>query len=380
MGKPSEADVAEIAAGAYEAALDAALWPGIVERLRAAFGALSANITVYDPGCQHGFVVNAGSDPAMIESYVAYYVKTDPRPTMIARSPLLGRAITRTALLPDAVMVRTELYADWLRPQGIWHGLVAATACGDELFSGVALSRERHQDEFGKDSLTALEALLPHFGRAIRTSCRLAQAEARATGVEGLLARLRDGAVLLHANGAVLYANPVAETLLRSSDGLTTAQGKLRATSPQDDAALRRAVAAASAGGSRMLAVARPSGRASLAVSVQAASARRQRVSDPWRIAPVPAALVLVVEPDRHGGGTAAIIRALYGLTVTEAVVAERVAEGQGTKDAAEALGIAPSTLRWHLQQIFEKTGTSRQAELARLIERTGLLAENGRL
>ncbi len=40
-------------------------------------------------------------------------------------------------------------------------------------------------------------------------------------------------------------------------------------------------------------------------------------------------------------------------------------------------LGVAASTLRWHLQRVFEKTGTARQAELARLVERLGTLGGN---
>ena len=44
-------------------------------------------------------------------------------------------------------------------------------------------------------------------------------------------------------------------------------------------------------------------------------------------------------------------------------------------KETTEALGIASSTLRWRLQRAFEKTGTARQAELARLVERLGAVA-----
>ncbi len=376
MASPSEADLADLAAGAYDAALDGALWPGVIERLRVAFGAQSANVSGFDMGRMQGFVMNAGSDPAMIESYVDHYVKVDPVPLMLARLLASKRSFTRTALLPDTAMVRTEYYADWARPQGIWHGLFAATTCGEALSSAITLNRERHQSDFGADESAALEALLPHLGRAVRTTCRLAAAEARGAGVEGLLARLRNGALLLGANGAVLYANPAAEVLLRGGDGLATAQGKLRAARASDDAALRRAVAAAAGGSGGTLAVARPSGRASLAVVVQPASAGRLSGSDPWRIAPLPAALVFVVEPDRDSDGAAAAstLRALYGLTAAEVAVAEGVAQGQGVKDASEALGIAPSTLRWHLQRVFDKTDTARQAELARLVERLGAM------
>jgi len=377
MASPSEVDIADLTAAAYDAALDKSLWPGVMERLRTAFGALSANVSGYDLGRMQGFIMNAGSDPAMIESYIAHYVKVDPVVVPMTRLRASGRSYARTALVLDAALVRTEYYADWLRPQGIWHGLFATTACGEALTSAVTLNRGRHQGEFGADASAALEALLPHVGRAVRTACRLASAEARGAGVESLLAQLRDGALLLGANGAVLYANPAAEMLLRGGDGLVTAQGKLRAAHASDDAALQRAVAAATTGGGGTLAVARPSGRVALAIAVQPAAAGRLSMSDPWRIALMPAALVFVVDPDRAGAVPDPALRVLYGLTAAEAAVAGRIAQGQGVADAADALGVAASTLRWHLQRVFEKIGTARQAELARLVERLGTVGGN---
>lgn len=87
-----------------------------------------------------------------------------------------------------------------------------------------------------------------------------------------------------------------------------------------------------------------------------------------------------MVDPDRDGGSaaTARALRALYGLTAAEAAAGEAVARGHGVAEAAEALGIAPSTLRWHLQRAFDKTGTARQAELVRLVERLGAVAGSG--
>lgn len=371
MASPSEADLVGLAAAAYDAALDASLWPGVMERLRVAFGALSANVSAYDLARMQGFVLNAGSDPTMTESYVAHYVKMDPVVPLLTRSGAAGRSYDRAALLPDAALVRSEYYADWLRPQGIWHGLFAVAFRSETVSSMITLCRGQRQDGFDSHVTAALETLTPHLARAVRTTCRLAAAEARGNGVEGLLARLRDGALLLDADGAVVYANPAAEALLRGGDGLATAQGRLRAV--RDDAALRRAVAAAAAGSSEMLAVARPSGQAPLAVTVQPALAGRLSASDPWRIAPVPAALVFVVEPDRDCGGTATArraLRTLYGLTGAETAAAEAVAKGQGVAEAAEALGVAPTTLRWHLRNVFDKIGISRQAELVRLVER----------
>jgi DNA-binding NarL/FixJ family response regulator len=39
-----------------------------------------------------------------------------------------------------------------------------------------------------------------------------------------------------------------------------------------------------------------------------------------------------------------------------------------GVSDCAEALGVADSTIKAHLHQVFEKTGRRRQADLVRLV------------
>jgi DNA-binding CsgD family transcriptional regulator len=64
-------------------------------------------------------------------------------------------------------------------------------------------------------------------------------------------------------------------------------------------------------------------------------------------------------------------LRALFGLTRMEALVAAEIFRGEGLQSAADALGVGATTARTHLQRIFDKTGTRKQAELVRIIART---------
>ena len=59
----------------------------------------------------------------------------------------------------------------------------------------------------------------------------------------------------------------------------------------------------------------------------------------------------------------------LYRLTGGELRVLLALAQGLGGKEAADTLGISEPTVRTHLQNIFSKTGTSRQADLLRLLQ-----------
>lgn len=64
----------------------------------------------------------------------------------------------------------------------------------------------------------------------------------------------------------------------------------------------------------------------------------------------------------------AAVLRDLFGPTAAEAEVAVEVGRGQGLQSVVDRLSIAGTTVRSHLARIFDKTGTSRQAELVRLL------------
>jgi DNA-binding CsgD family transcriptional regulator len=61
-------------------------------------------------------------------------------------------------------------------------------------------------------------------------------------------------------------------------------------------------------------------------------------------------------------------LRSHFGLTYAQARLAIEIAKGQGLKVCTQRLGIAMSTGRSHLRQIFQKTETRRQAELVRVI------------
>jgi DNA-binding CsgD family transcriptional regulator len=91
-----------------------------------------------------------------------------------------------------------------------------------------------------------------------------------------------------------------------------------------------------------------------------------------WFLAHSPAAILFVSDPEQSR--CVALpdqLRAVFGLTRTEALVAAEIFRGEGLKAAADALGIGVTTARTHLQRIFGKTGTRKQAELVRIITRT---------
>ena len=78
--------------------------------------------------------------------------------------------------------------------------------------------------------------------------------------------------------------------------------------------------------------------------------------------------MVMLCDPDRPSQVPAAWMMDAYGLTSAEVRVAVAASCGTTIADTARRLAISPNTVKTHRRRVFEKTGTTRQAELSRLM------------
>ena len=81
-----------------------------------------------------------------------------------------------------------------------------------------------------------------------------------------------------------------------------------------------------------------------------------------------PVATLFITDPDNRPRVPASILGSLFGLTPAEAQIAIALADGQKAADIATTLGVAPTTIAFHMRNLFQKTNTNRQAELVALI------------
>ena len=151
------------------------------------------------------------------------------------------------------------------------------------------------------------------------------------------------------------------------ADGVTTRAGRLTIVMAAAERRLREAVLAVCAtapedvGGGQSFSCARLSGRRRYVVQVLPLHRDdRTRSSGP--------ALVIITDPERIAEPDHALVQDLFGLTKMEAQIAVRLARGLDVRQLAEGLSISTATVRTHLQHVFDKTDTHRQAELVRLL------------
>lgn len=79
-------------------------------------------------------------------------------------------------------------------------------------------------------------------------------------------------------------------------------------------------------------------------------------------------AVMVISDPDQAPEPAAATLARLFGLTPALGRLAAALAAGRTLAEYAEEAAITEGTARWHLKELFARTGTSRQAELVRML------------
>jgi DNA-binding CsgD family transcriptional regulator len=179
-----------------------------------------------------------------------------------------------------------------------------------------------------------------------------------ARGLFAALDWLPAAVLLVERLGHIVLANGRAQRYLDRRAGIRESDGRLRCEFSQSSARLDTALVELSGKNVR---------------STIAVTARRGDGGRPLELmlSPVPggkAVLVFAFDPDEGAGCSQALARQLYGLSEREAEVAHAVVTGRTLHEIARSLGVDKETVRSHLKRVFEKTHTSRQAELARLL------------
>lgn len=167
---------------------------------------------------------------------------------------------------------------------------------------------------------------------------------------------IRHGLILVNRSCHLVFANREARTILGAGDGLHERPCGLHAETVEMTRLLRRVVETAAVGSAAPAVIALPR------------RARPHPLSLEVRPLHDGTALVLIVDPDRATMLGPEPLRLLYGLTDAESAVAVAVARGEGLSVVAAQLEIGLSTARTHLQRVFQKTRTRRQAQLVRLL------------
>lgn len=375
-GGPSDDDGVLVLVGSiYEAALDARLWPDILNRIGDAVGGPETMFGVFDPATGLSNLLAPRTDPERVCSLLEWAPRNPLLPLGTGQAP--GKVFTCGDFMTQDEFTSTAFYNEWWRPGGFDTEPLTTNLLVDGEASGIFTSHgSLNRSPFDSSQKRLFAALARHLVRAIALQRRLHHlALANDSTVVGLDA-LPQGFLVVDAQARPLFVNGAARALLDERDGLRLDAGALSASDAGEARTLREliascaaeAVSAITTGGNVVLR--RGSGRLPLDILVTPVTRQTTIAAVPSTISQRPAAILLITDAETERQSRLESLRERFGFTPAEAAFALEIVNGDGRQAAADRLGITVGTARSHLSNIFDKTGVRRQAELVRLLLR----------
>lgn len=363
-----EQKFSQILDAVYDAAAAFDRWPVALERLGGAFGASYIGIIDRNLRTMEGRAVAIGIDLEGQRDYFDVWSNHDIlRQRTLAFRP--GVVETDLDILPRRDLLRSDYYNGFMKPHDM-HAYMRMTLALEGGFRKIiSLSRPIALGDFEAGDVEQCRRLMPHLQRATRLTRHVEESNALMSAFADVLEQSTNGLVLLDRAGKVLFANRAVRAMATANESFLLRRERMEAMNSRDDAALQRLIAGATGRSDRadaarggVMRLPRKSGKPGFAIAVAPLNGIAA-----WQESGA-AAFVLVTDPDTATTRSKPMMRELFGLSAAEARVAERLMMGDSPEQAAAVLDIKTSTARWHLASLYRKTGTSRQAQLMRLL------------
>jgi DNA-binding CsgD family transcriptional regulator/PAS domain-containing protein len=354
----------------YDAAIDETLWPTTLKRLITVTDAQAATFWLLDsssgePKLPTFIYINL--DQQLIDEYLDFMAPQDPTNQYIVAHPD-ERIIHDASFITEREKDRHPYY-DWHhRYTDMRHRIIGMIHPAPTLNSGIALHRARGKGDFHPQSTECFAALYPHIERALQIGFRLGTIATMQQVSMDMLDRNPLAIMFLDSQGRVIFANRAARDLAQSADGLIVTSQAVCLMRQTDNEKLQRLIAKAmnpamnSTPGGAMSAL-RPSGKRPYSIVVSPLPHGSFSMSTLR-----PAVCVVISVPEKRNVVQTDQLQAVYGLTLSEARLATRLAQGEDLQSAAASLNIGYATARTQLAMIFRKTETRRQGELVKLL------------
>ena len=354
----------------YDAALDPALWGGVLAKCAEFVGGAAASLVSKDAASRTGeLAFQVGLDERYVQLYFEKYIRLDPNTTGQLFADI-EEPVAVADFMPYDEFLETRFYREWSRPQGLVDAVSSVLERSATSAALVLVFRHERDGLVNEETRRRMRLIVPHIRRAalIGKVIELKKAEAAtfADTLDGISAAM----FLVDATGRIVHANAAGHAMLEKADVLRAAGGRMVASDSQGDQVLADIFASAGNGdaaiGIKGIAVplaARGSERY-VAHVLPLTSGARRRAGTSYRA--VAALFVRKAALDTPSPPEA--IAKAYKLTPSELRVLLAVVEVGGAPEVAEALGIAETTVKTHLGRLYQKTGAGRQADLVKLV------------
>ena len=363
--------VSDLISNIYDAALDRSLWPLVLEKTCGYIDGCASSLMSQDFVHRSGqFYYSWGDDPHYTKLYFEKYQKINPFAVPMAAAMQVGTIASAFDFIPPDEFQASRFYKEWAQPQGYGDPIFAVLDKSITTSAAVIVARHERNGMVDDETRRRMGLLVPHFARAVNISkiidLHKVEAAALADTLDGLAAAM----FLVDANARIVHANLSAHVMLSENVVLRGVNGKLTGTDPKVDRTLRDSFTAAAKGdttvGTKGIAVPLTAndGERFVAHVLPLTSGARRRAGTTYSAV----AAVFVKKAALDLPHPLETIAATFKLTPSELRVLMAIVEIGGVSEVAQILGISEATVKTHLQHIFAKTDTSRQADLVKLV------------
>jgi DNA-binding CsgD family transcriptional regulator len=355
----------------YDAALDPALWPSVLEKTCGYVEGVSSTLVSQNPVTNSGeCYFSWGLDPEAIRLYNEKYIRLNPAILSSILTSQVGDVESTETLVPYHEFVATRFYREWAEPRGFCDSIWTILEKSATAAAGVSILRDRRQGLADDAARRRLGLLSPHFRRAVAIGKVIDLHKVEAAALADTLDGLATAMVLVDAGGRVVHANTAAHAMLAEGSPIRLAGGKLVAIDAAANQALHDVVMNADGGnmtvGVKGIAVplSAHDGERHVAHVLPLTSGARRKAG----VAYSAVAAVFVRKAALDLPHPLEAIARTFKLTPAEMRVLMMIIEVGGVPEVVSALGVSGPTVKTHLQHVFQKTGTSRQADLVKLV------------
>ena len=353
----------------YDAMLDDALWPATSALIDEACG-VKGNVLGVDPNPKEDIPV------VLVGLYYRGQRREDLEREYLETYLPMDERVARVRQLPDNRLAHiTDLYtAEELKTSPTYNEMMRRASAQDSLNVRLdahiawSVNDPVASGGWAAPQFALVEGLLTHIRQFIRVRQALVSAEARGVSETVLLDNTRAGVIHLDQRGRIVEVNDRARAILRHGNALTDQDGALCALQPADQARLEQ-----------LLAAALPTSSAPAVSGSMTLHREPELLPFVMHITPVgarqmdfgarrAAALVLIVEPGLRSRLDPNLVNETLGLTPAESQIAIWLAQGRTVREIAAATERTEDTINYHLHQIYQKRGISRQVDLVRLV------------
>lgn len=357
----------------YDCVLNPEGWTGVMIRITETMDAAYSTIALADIAGNRGrFAARSPWDAERMRVLQEDY-DFDAIPGL--KAVVVGDVDTPVATLShmsEAELQQTSFFQNWAKPQGLREGCIIKFVHTPDRIGLMGCTTRADRGIISVEEQRFMALLSPHLRRASLIGDLLDQARVTASLYRQALDHLAVPVVLTGANGAILHANGAAQQMLSAQGPILSRHGLLQAQNPAVVLALQEAIASAASAdaslGSRGigLPISAPGQPPAVAYVLPLTEGTARAAFRPA------CAAVFVSITTSASPLPEAVLTTLFDLTPAEARVLLRIGSGLSAPRSAISLGIGENTLKTHLNRIFAKTGTRRQADLVKLIADMG--------